>query len=417
MSAVARATRRRGEPDTRRIYFLMVTVDGTSGVPRTVLTLANELVERHDVEIISVYRRRLQPAYPVDPRITLTYLHDQRPLAPNGKRAERGLVRARNAAQRSRRDAYLDRRASKIFPDERELSLLTDVLLLGALPRLKPGILITVRPALHLAAVKLAPPHMLTVAQDHLNFPIRMSRDATANLLDHVVHSFDALAALTAEDAADYAERFPAASALITSIPNASSWPAVAELPPLDSNIVISAGRFERRKGFDRLIAAYAPLARTNPDWQLHIYGRGNEQQRLEKQIAELGVGAHVKLMGFTDDLAARLSEASIYAMASVYEGFPMVLLEAMSRGLPMVSYDCPRGPGELIDDGQNGFLVDDGDTAGLTAALARLMDDFGLRRRLAQRALADVDAYTTAAIAQRWEELFGRLLERRRAH
>lgn len=411
VASLARRTRQGPSPSTDKVYFLAVTIDGVSGVPRTVLTLASALAERHDVEIISVYRRRDEPSYPVDPRVTVTYLYDQRKAS-----SDDGWVRARSDRRRSWLKAGLDSRPSAFFPPEKELSALTDALLVRHLPRLQPGVLVSVRPALHAAVAELAPPHLLTIAQDHLNFPIRMRNPKVAALMGRVTQRLDALAALTMADAVDYRNEFPEARALITSIPNAASWPPVDTPPPLEQKVVISGGRLERRKGFHRLVEAYAPVARKHPDWQLHIYGKGPEEPKLAALIDRLGVADQVVLKGYAKDFQTALSGASVYAMASVYEGFPMVLLEAMSRGLPLVSYDCPRGPAEIIDDGRNGRLVPDGDQDALSAAMLQLVEDDELRRSMGREALADVAAYGVGAIAERWEELFAQLLARRGA-
>lgn len=409
VAALARGSRRGRQPATRKVYFLAVTIDGVAGVPRTVLTLAAALAERHEVEVISVYRRRDEPNYRVDPRVKVTYLYDQR--RPD---TAQGWVRARGDARRSRLKGGLDARPSAFFPPEKELSALSDALLVRHLPRLEPGVLISVRPALHAAVAELAPAHLLTIAQDHLNFPIRMRNPKVAALMGTVTRRLDSLAALTLADAEDYRREFPDARALITSIPNAASWPPVEAPPPLDRKVVVSGGRLERRKGFHRLIEAYAPVARKHPDWQLHIYGKGPEEAKLAALVQRLGLGEQVVLKGFAADFRAALSEASVYAMASLYEGFPMVLPEAMSRGLPLVSYDCPRGPAEIIDDGRNGRLVPDGDRDALGAALLQLVEDPELRRRMGAAALEDVKQYGVDAIAARWEDLFAELLRRR---
>ncbi len=409
VAALARGARRSGRPSTQRVCFLAVTIDGVAGVPRTVLTLAAALADRHEVEIISVYRRRDQPNYPVDPRVKVTYLYDQR--LPG---SEQGWIRARRDDRASRVTRRLDRRPSAFLTSEKELSALTDSLLVRHLPRLPPGVLISVRPALHAAVAALAPPQLVTIAQDHLNFPIRMRNPEVSGLMRTVTQRLDCLAALTMADAVDYSREFPEARALITSIPNAASWPPVDTPPPLDRKVVIAGGRLERRKGFHRLIEAYAPVARRHPDWQLHIYGKGPEEQNLAALAEQLGISDQVALKGFAPDFQAVLSDASVYAMASLYEGFPMVLLEAMSRGLPLVSYDCPRGPGEIIDDGRNGRLVPDDDREALSAALLQLVEDDELRQRMGRAALDDVAKYSIDAVTRQWEVLFEELLGRR---
>jgi glycosyltransferase involved in cell wall biosynthesis len=108
--------------------------------------------------------------------------------------------------------------------------------------------------------------------------------------------------------------------------------------------------------------------------------------------------------------MPAVLRDSAILAMSSEREGFPMVLLEAMSVGLPMVAYDCPRGPAEVVRDGINGRLVPDGDAAAFTAALADLMDSVELRKQMGAAALADAAAYSMSHIVTRWEAAFARL-------
>ena len=111
--------------------------------------------------------------------------------------------------------------------------------------------------------------------------------------------------------------------------------------------------------------------------------------------------------MGHAPDLAPVLADASVFAMTSRGEGFPMVLLEAMSRGVPMVAFDCPRGPSEIIHDGENGRLVPDGDIEGFTRALEELVTDAEARQRMGAQALEDAHKYSIEAVAGQWEELF----------
>ena len=117
-------------------------------------------------------------------------------------------------------------------------------------------------------------------------------------------------------------------------------------------------------------------------------------------------VGDRILLGGVTRELESELASSSIYAMSSRFEGLPMVLLEALSKGVPPVSYDIPEGPRQLIDHGRNGLLVPEGDIAGLTDALRTLMDDPELRRRLGAEALETARAYEAGAIAERWVAL-----------
>jgi len=178
--------------------------------------------------------------------------------------------------------------------------------------------------------------------------------------------------------------------------------------------VVVAAGRLVEQKGFDRLIAAYEPLAAAYPDWQLHIYGKGQQRRALSRLIRQRRLTDQVQLKGYKPNLREVFSGASVYAMTSRYEGFPMVLLEAMSVGLPLVSFDCPTGPAEMIDDGRNGRLVPDGEVTAFTNALAELMADAELRRRMGVVGRRTVEQYTVNAVGARWERLFDELAARR---
>ena len=177
-----------------------------------------------------------------------------------------------------------------------------------------------------------------------------------------------------------------------------------------DAKVVVAAGRLTRQKGFDLLIDAYAQVAYSYPDWQLHIYGSGEERGRLLAQILRLGLERQVRLMGYSAELSEQMSQAALYVMSSRVEGFPMVLLEAMSVGLPVVSFDCPNGPADLVRQGTDGVLVRAGDVGGLADALCAVMSDPGRRARMGESARATAREYDIGRISHRWEALFDEL-------
>jgi glycosyltransferase involved in cell wall biosynthesis len=398
-------------PTTHRVAFLLFSVDGVGGIARTVVNLANRLADSHDVELISLYRNRRRPTYAIDDRITVSYLHDARPVGPGGHRRD-GLVRARSArADRGRLRAFLDGRRSRLAPPEAapDISLLTDLLLRRRLRSLPPSILVSTRPSLHAAAARYAPKHTLTVAQDHLNFESRSNTPAVLEVIQKSVPRLDCFVTLTEADRRDYARLFGGSDPAVECIPNAVPWD-IGDAAKLDSKVVVAAGRLAPRKAFPRLIRAYAPIARAHPDWQLHIYGNGPERGPIEKLIADRDLGEQVVLKGHADDMERVYLDAAVFALSSHAEGFSMVLVEAISKGLPIVAFDVPRGVSDVVRDGHNGRLVDDGDLAGFTAALAQLVEDDELRRRMGAAALATARDYETDAIAERWVSLFTEL-------
>lgn len=397
-------------PTTDRIYFLMNNVDGKGGIARTVGNLASGLAERHRVEIISLYRRQQKPGYPLDPRVKVRYLIDAR----SGKSVRGvGRVPLSGPSWLQRLDHYDTRLAPTT--NEPLMSAMTDWLLVRAIRSLEPGVLISTRPTMTSITGRFAPRKVLTVGQDHLNINERLKHPELMRVILSGARHLDCFALLTEADAVDYRDRLVDADTLVTAMPNALPWP-VRPASPLTEKIVISGGRLVEQKGFDLLIQAYALVARARPDWQLHIYGSGSLRPALQRMIVKLRLSEQVKLKGHTDDFDSVLATASVYALSSRYEGFGMVLIEAMSRGLPLVSFDCPRGPGEIVNSGSNGLLVPPEDTDALGEALLKVIEDDELRTQMGKAAHTDARQYEVAAIASRWEDLFEQLLQRRQA-
>jgi glycosyltransferase involved in cell wall biosynthesis len=194
------------------------------------------------------------------------------------------------------------------------------------------------------------------------------------------------------------------------------TWPRVTAPPPLDSKVVVAAGRMVPRKGFKRLVRAFAPVARRHPDWQLHIYGHGRQKQEIADLIQRLDLDSQVLLRGYNRNFPEVLANASVFAMTSRSEGFPMVLIEAMSSGVPLIAFDCPRGPGETINDGANGLLIPEGPVRNFTQGLLTLIEDAELRTRMGAQALHDAEAYTIENISADWDRFLGRLTPARAA-
>jgi glycosyltransferase involved in cell wall biosynthesis len=402
------AGRGRGMP----VHFLMFDVDARDGVSRAVLTLANHLSLTRPVELISLYRRPGGPAYSISERVRVSYLFDH----PHLPRGATGGHSARWSSIRHPVRNVLARRRSRLargrgFPNQ---SLLTDLALARKLRTIHTGVVVSTRPALHVAAARLVQPGVVTIGQDHLNFESRSKEPGSMAFIEEACRrGLDAFVTLTPSDAADYARALAATSTRVATIPNALSWP-LGPAREYDQRVVVAAGRLVPRKGMARLIRAFAPVAQRHPDWELRIYGSGRLEGRLAERIERLGLGDQVLLMGHTEDLPAAFDEASVFASASLAEGFPMVMLEALSKGLPLVSFDCPRGPGDIIRHGQNGLLVPDGDIGALSEALEALISDDERRRRMGARALADAEEYVVDRIASSWNALIDELVASR---
>jgi glycosyltransferase involved in cell wall biosynthesis len=301
-------------------------------------------------------------------------------------------------AQRSVLYHQADRRAST-------WNLWVDVQLVRALRR-RTGFLMGTRPGLNILAADLRPPGMTTVGLEQMNLGhhIRPLRKAMAKRY----RPLDVLVALTEEDRAAY-EKLLDGSVKLAVIPN-----TVHDVhgPPADlsQRRVLAAGRFEYQKGYDMLIEAFAKVHDKHPDWELRICGHGKLRDQFEQAVAEHGLGDVVELPGPSEDLPGEMERASIYALSSRFEGFPLVLLEAMGKGMGVVAFDCPTGPRDIVVDRENGILVPPKDPDAFAAGLLALIEDEELRRRCGAAAAVTARDYTIEAIGPRWEELFREL-------
>jgi glycosyltransferase involved in cell wall biosynthesis len=169
---------------------------------------------------------------------------------------------------------------------------------------------------------------------------------------------------------------------------------------------VISAGRYMSEKGFDRLLKAWNLIKKDFCDWELYIFGNG-DRLPYQKIVDQLQLGGTVHLMPATKDIAEEFSKSSIYVMSSRYEGFGLVLAEAMSCGLPCISFDCPYGPREIITDGEDGFLAEDGNIEDLAKKIERLMSNVELRKNMGTKAIQNISRYKPETIMAQWINLF----------
>jgi glycosyltransferase involved in cell wall biosynthesis len=399
----ARARPRDGADDGR-VVILLVSAWGMGGTIRATLNLAGHLAAQgREVEILSIYRKRDTPFFgEFPPGVRVTALDDRRPDARYGlvTRLARRLLCAR--------PSVLMHPADRLYP---ETNLWTDVQLVRHLRRGR-GFLIGTRPALNLVIGEISPPGFITIGEEqmHLHHHVRPLRKA----MPRHYRKLDAFAVLTERDLAEYDELLGGRGNLIR-IPN-TVRDMGGDPADLSAPVVLAAGRLRRQKGFDLLIPAFARIAPAHPGWRLRICGSGRLREEHKQQIESLGMGDVVSLEGPAERLGEEMAKASIFALSSRFEGFPLILLEAMSKGMGVVAFDCPTGPADIVDDHRNGLLVPPQDVDAFAAALAEMMADDALRRRCAAAAVETAAAYTMDAIGPRWDALLERLRAERAA-
>jgi GalNAc-alpha-(1->4)-GalNAc-alpha-(1->3)-diNAcBac-PP-undecaprenol alpha-1,4-N-acetyl-D-galactosaminyltransferase len=171
-------------------------------------------------------------------------------------------------------------------------------------------------------------------------------------------------------------------------------------------SMILAVGRLDRQKGFDMLIEAFVRSTLSNSGWQLTIIGEGPERQTLQAQVVASGLAGAIDLPGSTHEIGAWYERASMFVLSSRYEGFPNVLLEAMSCGLPCIAFDCPNGPAEMIQQGENGVLIAPEDVSALCMAMRRLAADGVLRHTLGERAKQVKQTYSRSTVLGQWSRL-----------
>ncbi|MFI7229944.1 glycosyltransferase family 4 protein [Nonomuraea angiospora] len=378
-----------------KIRYLMLHAFGMGGTIRTVVNQANAMAAAgHDVKLVSLVRRRERPQFALDPRVGITTLVDQR-----GGRTPDSFGRR---AWRRVRGKIVPRGefAADYFTERVEWAAMEYV------SGLRDGVLVTTRPALNLIAARRAAKDVVKVAQEHMNlsaYPDTIRREIARHY-----GRFDAVTVLTRTNRLEYQRLLP--STPIVQIPNAVHQ-ADQERSQQVNPVVVAAGRLVPQKGFDLLIPAFAQVVREHPEWRLRIFGTGPRKGQLQGLIDGFGLGEHVSLAGRTDRLDKELADSSVYALSSRFEGLPMVMIEAMTHALPVVAFDCPTGPRDVLTDGVDGVLVPPRDVDALAAALSRVMGDRELRVRMGKAAHKASRAYAPELVMPLWEDLFSELL------
>ena len=254
------------------------------------------------------------------------------------------------------------------------------------------------------------------VLELHLNryFRLQYGRSGLLGLADRfrswqdvkIARKFDKFVVLTKEDAGYWGE-----------LPNIEVIPNAAPSVPDNSydatcRRVIAVGRLDYQKGFDRLVEAWAQLPEElRKEWRLDIFGQGEWKEMLEERIKSLGIEDSARINLPTKDIFKEYASSAFIVMSSHFEGLPMVLIEAMSCGLPGVCFDFKCGPKDLIKDGENGLLVPEDDIPALAKAMERMMREGELRKQMSDKSLDIRSKYSEEIIMEQWEMCFKRML------
>lgn len=188
-------------------------------------------------------------------------------------------------------------------------------------------------------------------------------------------------------------------------IPNFSNMP-IHKMSTCDTKRIIAVGRLSWEKGYDRLLKIWKNIDKKYPNWQLDIFGEGELESYLRDIVTKDNLN-NVGIHKFTNNISDEYSKSSIFVMTSYYEGFPLVILEALKHGVPCIAFNCPFGPASLIEDNECGFLIEDNNYEQFYEKLSLLMIDEHLRKLFSDTAIKRSEAFTIDLIMEQWKTLF----------
>ncbi len=174
----------------------------------------------------------------------------------------------------------------------------------------------------------------------------------------------------------------------------------------------IIIGRYNDAKGYEYLIEAWDIVNKKYPDWKINIYGSGEYYNIVYKAIHDRNLQNVMIMNEPTDGIMNKYLESSIYVMSSRYEGFGMVLLEAMACGVPCVAFDCPYGPRNIIRNGEDGILVEYLNSQALADSICQLIENKELRKEMGIKARTNVQRFSQESIMNQWIQLFNSLVK-----
>ncbi|MCF3124805.1 stealth conserved region 3 domain-containing protein [Streptomyces arenae] len=387
-----------------KITFLLGWGDEMGGTELATYTQAQHLAERPgiEVEVVSVFRTRAEPFFPQARGLPVRHLVD-RTVTP----------------ERPLRDTELDDAACRTLAAlpselirpawEDAFDRLSDVELTAALGTLDTDVLVTTTPALLATAVALVPARVVTVHQEHR--PTQRRGPSGEPLLLHAPR-LDALVTLTERTRDWIAESLGPTAPELAVVPNAVP-DGFRPRADGESKVIVMAARLTGEKRVDHAVRAFAQVADAHPDWTLRVFGGGHRERHLRRLVDGLGLHDRVELLGPCQDMASEWAKAGLSLMTAGHnEAFPLVLLEALAAGVPVVAYDVLTGPAEIVRHRVDGLLVPPGDIDELAYVMDELMGSDEMRRRFARAAREGVYArFSSADVTARWEELYTRLV------
>lgn len=362
---------------------------GYGGVSNSVITLCNSLVNHYNVKILSVYRLYNEPVYDLDERVEVEYISSMKPNKMEMKH-------------------YFKHKNFKMYfkgiPQRIKGAYIRRVTTASALKELDTDIVISTSVLYNELVSKFVKNDIRKIAWEHTH---HNDNKKYVNRLVSSVKNMDYLVCVS-EELKDYYAKYLDKKVLY--IPNSlDNMPT--KLSKLDNNNIVSVGKLTKEKGFDDLLRLFKKISTKYPDWKLNIVGDGLEKSDLLELAKELKLNDKVIFHGYQDKeyINDIMYSSSIYVMTSLSESFGLSLIEAMSYGLPCVSYSSAQGANEIIEDGKNGFLIDGRCEDVMIDKITELIEDEKLRSKLGKAARKTAKEYTANINLEAWKKLFNK--------
>lgn len=382
------------------IIYLFHAFTTTGGVERIFMDKASHLVQMgHDVTLLTFDQGDAPSAYPIAPGIRHIDLN-----ICFYKQFRYGLLKRAIILQHKERVfAQKLRQVTQQFKPDIMICVSYDLTAVNVMTRLKDS------------SKKIIEAHSARYYAERLHernrgLLHRISLGWRNRLLHQCLKRADAFVALTQVDADDWG-----AVRETHVIPNLlTQYPDDIQSTPKRGKRVITAGRLTEQKGYDLLIPAWKIVNQKHPDWTLDVYGNGEDRAMLEQEVKRQGLSDAIVLHMPTKAIYEKYMESDFYVLSSRWEGFGLVLSEAMSCGIPCVAFDCPHGPSDIITDGEDGLLVENGNIEQLAQKICYLIEHEDIRREMGRKARENVKRYLPENIMPQWEALFKTLINKR---
>lgn len=375
---------------TKKIYFTCLHLNH-GGVEMAISLLSNALCKHgFDVEILCTYHFG-EPAYQIHPNVKITYLTE---VLPN-REEFLTAIKSKNPFAIIKEGMY----SLQVLYQKKHC-------LKRAIMQIKEGIVISTRHEDTLLLSKYGNPNLLKIAQLHHDhhFDAKLFSDFKHNYnnIDYFVLLTDSLR----DEISELMKPYNTKTKCVT-IPNFLPFEQESTLGSKQKQVV-AVGRLHTDKAFHRLIDAWALVYKKHPDWTLKIIGDGPLKSELHTRAESLGLNESIIFTGPLghEQVMTEMAQSSIYAMTSISEAFPFVLLEAMYNYLPIVAYDVRVGPPALVKHGQTGYLVPDNDTDSFSEALCKLIETPELITSFQENAYSFVQNFSEDAVVKLWLEI-----------